>query len=94
MAFRRFCQEHGLRLVVIIPIYQVFDHHIPVLREVARWQEVTLVDLPAALAGRSDTRSRWFVDRVHPTAEGHRWIAHEIAKALRESWQLEPLDGS
>ena len=92
--FRRFCQEHGLRLVVIIPLYRAFEDHIPLLREVVRWKEVTLVDLPDALEEHSDTRSRWFVDDLHPTAEGHRRFADEIAKALHESWPLGPRDRS
>jgi lysophospholipase L1-like esterase len=83
-AFRRFCQEHQIQLVVVIPWYREFADHIPLLRELADWEDVTLVDLPGRLAGYDDTRSDWFIDEVHPTAEGHDLISDEIAKAFRE----------
>ncbi len=80
---RQLCLENRIDLVVIIPWYRVFDDHVHLLRETAQWQEVLVIDLPAALAAVPEPLETYFVDRVHPSPSGHREIARVIDSELR-----------
>jgi Flp pilus assembly protein TadD len=60
-----------------------------IVREVAREQDVLVVDFEALLAakvmaekGHGAPGDDWFLDHVHPTIEGHRFLALEIIRAL------------
>ena len=55
---RQLCLENRIDLVVIIPWYRVFDDHVHLLRETAQWQEVLVIDLPAALAAVPERRGQ------------------------------------
>lgn len=75
---RNMSREHGFRLVVIIPWYRDFDEHVPLLRELTAWNDITVVDLPAKLIDLPNLRGSYFLDRVHPNPDGHRLIAEVI----------------
>jgi lysophospholipase L1-like esterase len=78
------CRAHGIQLIVIVPWYVEFEGHEAILRQFAAVHELMLVDLPLRLAGSERPRAEYFVDKVHPTAEGHGLIAREIAAAILE----------
>lgn len=82
-------QDHGFRLVVVIPWYLEFDEHASLLREFSRGAtDSTLVDLPARLEELEDSTQEYFRDQVHPNRRGHQLIADEIASVLQRSWGL------
>lgn len=58
------------------------DEHNAILRELAREQGVTLVDLDAQARGRFESLAPFFFELVHLTPEGNRWKAEAIAGAL------------
>ena len=86
---RAMARHHGFQLVVVIPWYRAFDEHVPLLREVQSWDDVTVVDLPARLNNVPEPPASFFLDVVHPNPEGHRLIAREIGSQLQSSWQPE-----
>jgi lysophospholipase L1-like esterase len=74
-----FCRDHGIQLVIIIPIYRSFDDHAALLRGFAAAERLPVVDLPAVLPARfTEPQSAYFLDRAHPTPEAHLLIAEEI----------------
>ncbi len=78
-----FCQRNGIELVIIVPIYRKFSDHEKLLRTVIGNLSLTHVDLPAVLPERfTQPRKSYFVDGVHPTAEGHRLIAQAIYEVV------------
>lgn len=83
---RDVCRQQGLELVVVVPWYRAFERHAPLLREFAARNRVSIVDLPDLLQELAGDRARYFADRVHPNAEGHRVIASAIEARLREFW--------
>ncbi len=79
------CRERGIELVIAIPWYREFAKHIPLLRAFAEAHGVPVVDLPARLDASLDRpRAEYFLDVVHPTAEGHTLIAGAIYDVLIE----------
>jgi len=84
---RALCREAGVRLAVIIPWYRSFDQHVHVLRELEGQSDVVVIDLPGLLAALPKPRSSYFVDDVHPNAEGHQLIAAAIERKPREEWR-------
>lgn len=56
----------------------IHDEIIPMIRRVARETHATIIDLYAALSGKSDL----FPDTVHPNKEGARLMAAAIYQAL------------
>ena len=86
--FRALSLQHGFRLVVVIPWYLSFQEHIPLLRELESWSDITVVDLPAAFADLPDPRASYFYDKVHPNSKGHELIVGKIARDLSNSWNL------
>ncbi|MBE8233639.1 MAG: SGNH/GDSL hydrolase family protein [Endozoicomonadaceae bacterium] len=83
--FRKLSEQHGFRLVVVIPWYKTFEKHANLLRELKSWDKIKVIDLPRDLAYLSDSRSSYFLDIVHPTAKGHRLIGQEIRKQLLDT---------
>jgi len=68
-----------------------------IVREVAGEQNVSLVDFAALLEARVAAKERhgapgddWFLDHVHPTIEGHRFLALEIIRALGRTGWIPP----
>ena len=57
----------------------VRDEIVPVVKEVAKRNDLPLVDLHAALSGHDD----WFPDGVHPNAAGAKQIAETVAEAIK-----------
>ncbi|MHC5065024.1 MAG: SGNH/GDSL hydrolase family protein [Planctomycetota bacterium] len=80
-----YCQEKGIELVIIIPIYKSFELHAKPLRENASALGLPIVDLPAILPASFDRpREEYFRDPVHPGPEGHRLIAEATAEVVAE----------
>ena len=69
------CESIGARLVVIMPVYRGHTGRDRVLVEFAFDHEARYVNLPVSKheAGVSD--AGFYLDPIHPTAEGHRHIA-------------------
>jgi lysophospholipase L1-like esterase len=73
------CRENEIQLVIVIPIYHSFEDHAELLRGFATANGLAVVDLPAGLPARFEKpRAAYFLDRAHPTPEGHLLIAEEI----------------
>ncbi len=83
---RDLCARHDVQLVVVIPWYRSFEAHIQLLRQFAAANEVPVIDLPHALRHIRESRHAYFVDMVHPNAQGHRLIARAILEELRRVW--------
>jgi lysophospholipase L1-like esterase len=83
---REIALESNLRLVVVIPWYQTFRKHVALLRRLGAAGEIVLVDLPLELRHVPGRRASYFVDGIHPNADGHRVIAVALAERLREIW--------
>jgi hypothetical protein len=64
------------------------DEHNAILRELAREQSATLVDLDALAREGHEASRPFFLDVVHMTPEGNRWKAMRIARALLEGGLL------
>ncbi len=82
------CQEHGIRLVVIQPVYHGRAEPSPLLRSFAQRHALTYVDLPTLrwVSGLDD--EQLFQDPVHPTVQGHRFIAEAIRWTLQEEGMI------
>ena len=77
------CTVRGIQLIICIPWYVKFEDHAPLLREFAEEHDLPLVDLPNLLRKTPfKPREEYFLDRVHPTAEGHALIAEAIRNEL------------
>jgi lysophospholipase L1-like esterase len=62
-----------------------FEDHAPLLREFAAEHGLPLIDLPNLLRKTpSKPREEYFLDRLHPTAEGHALIAEAIRNELMQ----------
>ncbi len=93
------CAERGIHLTVIVPWYQGFRRHEPLLRSFATENQLTLVDLPRLLprqpVGRFRPKDpRYFGDRIHPNARGHRLMAEHIAEIVEPEWTRFDRSGS
>ncbi len=77
------CRERGIQLIVCVPWYVRFEDHAPLLKEFATENNLPLVDLPNLLRKTPfKPREEYFLDRVHPTADGHALIAEAIRDEL------------
>jgi len=82
---REFCERHGLDLFVAIPWYREFTTHETLLRESGQETGAALIDLPRVLDPRlAKPRREYFLDNMHPTAEGHRLIAEALYEVLAQ----------
>jgi lysophospholipase L1-like esterase len=88
-SFEELCRERGIVLIIIVPWYREFAKHVPLLREFAAERGVPLVDLPRRLQHLTPRRSSYFLDALHPHAEGHRLIAGEIVRVLADHWGVD-----
>jgi lysophospholipase L1-like esterase len=57
----------------------IHDEMIPMIRQVAKDTDASIIDLYAALSGRPE----WFPDTVHPNDDGTRAMARAVYQALR-----------
>ncbi len=78
-------EAHRFRLVVVVPWYRSFERHAPLLRSFAAEEGIVLVDLPERFATLPRPRSSYFVDALHPTAEGHALIAEAIVDVAADA---------
>jgi lysophospholipase L1-like esterase len=70
-----------------LPLFRAgLDEHNAILRELAREQDLLLVDLDALAHQRPERWRKEFLDLVHLTPEGNRLKAEAIADALLASW--------
>jgi lysophospholipase L1-like esterase len=80
---RDLCEVHGIRLVIVVPWYRYFTKHAELLREFAAANQIAIVDLPRVLEHLEPDIDSYFLDAVHPNAEGQRVIAEAIAGEIR-----------
>jgi lysophospholipase L1-like esterase len=80
---RDLCEVHGIRLVIVVPWYRYFTKHAELLREFAATNQIAIVDLPRVLEHLEPDIDSYFLDAVHPNAEGQRVIAEAIAGEIR-----------
>lgn len=80
--------ERGARLIATIPTYRAPDLSDRVIRDAAREHDLPLVDLDAARRAARVDEDRFFLDAVHPTALGHRFLAEQLRDAVLAA--LEP----
>ena len=76
------CAERGIRLVVLVPMYESFRKHEAFLRTLATDHGFEVLDLPARLDSKLEERATSFFDPVHPRPSLHRLIGEEIASYL------------
>ena len=79
------CEDRGIRLVVLVPMYRSFQRHEAFLRKLESNHGFEVLDLPARLGIELLERERLFFDPVHPRPELHRRIGEEIAAYLAGS---------
>jgi lysophospholipase L1-like esterase len=82
----RLCERAGIRLVLVVPWYRSFEEHTLLLRRFAAANDVWLADLPELLRAPPRPRESYFVDTVHPNADGHRLIADALQASLQRMW--------
>jgi lysophospholipase L1-like esterase len=87
---RALCEAEGLLLALAVPWYREFEEHAPLLREFAAAHDVPLIDLPKELHRLPRPRAEYFLDELHPTAEGHRAIAAVLERVLAPRWARVP----
>lgn len=67
--------EHGLNYLV--------DRYAQIMREVAHEREAPLMDFHRAFS-RNPATERFLPDGIHPTVEGHGFLARIYIRRLRE----------
>ena len=78
----KLCSERGIRLIVLFPTYHQHPGHDYVLRDFARLSDTPLIRLPERKAASGISNEAYYLDEVHPSAEGHALIAQWIHEAL------------
>ncbi|OUT65368.1 MAG: hypothetical protein CBB70_11375 [Planctomycetaceae bacterium TMED10] len=63
--------------------------HAQIIRSIAREKHLDLVDLNGAASREKENKMRTR-DGVHLSADGHWWVAEELAKRLQQGEQAEP----
>ena len=63
--------------------------HAQIIRGIAREKHLDLVDLNGAASREKENKMRTR-DGVHLSADGHWWVAEELAKRLQQGEQAEP----
>jgi lysophospholipase L1-like esterase len=81
----RLCEERGVTLVIVKPAYGRRNHADDALLGHFAYTHPTVryVDLPAIKEAHEEP-DFFQRDDAHPTPEGHRWIAAQLAAALRD----------
>ena len=79
------CQSLGAELVVLMPLYRRHPGRDHVLSDFARNTGAAYIDLPAYKRAEDIADEGFYLDPVHPSAEGHahiaRWIHGEFSDA-------------
>lgn len=76
------CEGHHTRLLPTIPAYRTRDYSDHVIDEFATAHGLPLLDLDAARREAKADPDRFFLDAVHPSAEGHRFLAAQLRDAV------------
>ncbi|WP_218934558.1 tetratricopeptide repeat protein [Rosistilla ulvae] len=88
-AFLRARQEDVCPLRAIAEIQQI-------VREVGNENQVATIDFPSLLESRSEFEipgADWFLDHVHPTIDGHAFLAENIVDRLADAGIVAPHTG-
>lgn len=83
----RLCRENNIALVVIHPAYRSTARHECLLTDFCRDRKVLMYEAYDALHPHSATGENraLYLDRWHPTAQGHERLARGLAKFLQEN---------
>lgn len=79
----------------VCPLRMLPEMH-SIMQDVCRREQVPFLDFEETIALRSPDGipdSRWLVDHVHPTIEGHQLLANEIVALMAARGWVTPRDG-
>jgi lysophospholipase L1-like esterase len=82
----QYTSARRLNVAIIVPWYETFVDHIPLLRQFAAEHRVPIVDLPESLSRGPAADAGFFIDAIHPNAAGHELIADVLAERLAVLW--------
>jgi lysophospholipase L1-like esterase len=77
--------REGIALVVIHPSYLATRRHQCLLTRFAAERGVAMFDAHDSLHAPIEPRDRFFLDTMHPTAEGHESLARDLSRFLLEN---------
>ena len=87
------CRENGIRLVVLMPTYDRHPGHDYVIQDFIRDTGNLLISLPQRKAESNISDDAYYLDEVHPSAQGHALIGQWIFEALEQEgdqWWTRP----
>jgi len=90
----RFCDERGIRLLVIHPAYRESTGSEERLVAFCRENDVPFLHAGPVLHPPDEPRGSRFLDSMHPNAEGHAALARALADAILEQGLYPPSSGS
>lgn len=79
---RKFCLQHGIKLVIIHPTYLYSQKHECVLTEFCAEMNVNMFEAQEILHLDSTAADGNYIDPVHPSASGHQILAKALAEYL------------
>jgi hypothetical protein len=82
-------EREGIALVLIHPSYLTTTQHECLLTRFAAQRGVALFDAHGALHPPGQPRERYFLDTMHPNAEGHANLARALSRFLLENSVLD-----
>lgn len=82
-------EREGIALVLIHPSYLATTRHDCLLARFAKQRGVAILDAHGSLHVPGQPRERYFLDTMHPNAEGHANLARDLARFLRQNAILD-----
>jgi hypothetical protein len=82
------CRARGIGLVMIQPSYRASEPHPCVLTEFCARTGVPMLDAQPVLHPEGVPAEAMFLDRMHPTAQGHQALAEALCAFLLQRGML------